>query len=85
MTITGTVVNGLIVPDKGMRLPEGTRCNIETVDEHLPADHPMAPFDVEHEVALIRKSIESGDRGVPHRQVFEEIYRENGLGPLPPR
>jgi hypothetical protein len=83
--MTGTVVEGRIVPDEGAQLREGAKYHLLPADENLPPDHPMAPFNLEREVAMIRESIESGERGVPHRQVFEELYREHGLGPLPPR
>ena len=84
MTITGTVVNGAIVPDGGTSLREGAKYYLDPIEENLPPDHPMAPFDPELELALIRESIDSGERGTPYRQVFEELYRKHDFGPLPP-
>jgi hypothetical protein len=54
--------------------------------EGLPPDHPMARYDRERELAILRASIESvknGEVGVPLRQAFEELSRKHGLGPLP--
>jgi len=83
MTITGTVVNGAIVPDSGASLPEGAKYYLDPVED-LPPDHPRAPFDPVLELAMIRQSIDDGDRGIPYRQAFEELSRKHGLGPLPP-
>ena len=81
--MTGTVVNGAIIPDGGVSLPEGAKYHLDPVED-LPPDHPMAPFDPVLELALLRESIDDGDPGVPYRQVFEELSRKHGLGPLPP-
>lgn len=99
MTITGTVTNGTVVPDAGVRLPEGARVVMALVTdagiddrpdlagEALPPDHPMAPYDRETELAILRESIESvknGEVGIPLRRAFEDLSRKHGLGPLPP-
>lgn len=84
--ITGTVVNGAVIPDAGMHLPEGSRVFLELIDDTLPADHPMAPYDREAEVAIVLESIESvkqGEVGIPIREAFERLSREHGLGPMP--
>ena len=98
MTITGTVRNGTVVPDAGQQLPEGARVEMKLVDgddfewteaeaASLPPDHPMAPYNREVELAILRESIESvknGEPGRPLRDVFEELSKKYGLGPLPP-
>jgi len=65
MAITGTVVNGAIVPDEGGRLREGAKYYLEPVEGDLPPDHPMAPYDREREIAIIRASILDEEPGVP--------------------
>ena len=99
MVLEGRVVNGAVVLDDGSRLPEGARVRLKVVedvldeelpgipDASLPADHPMAPFDRETELAILRESIESmkaGEVGVPFRQAMEELSRKHNLPPLPP-
>jgi len=84
--ITGTVVNGAVIPDAGTQLPEGARVYLEVLED-LPPDHPMAPYDRETEVAIVLESIaavEQGEPTIPLRQAFEELSRKHGLGPLPP-
>jgi hypothetical protein len=95
MTITGTVRNGAIVPDVASPWPEGAKVTVSDDDfkdapgfdaRTLPADHPMAPYDRDAEVALILESIAGIDRGeptIPLRQAFEELSRKHGLGPMP--
>jgi len=83
--ITGTVVNGAVVPDAGLHLPEGSRIRLEVVED-LPPDHPMAPYDRDIEVALVLEAIAGLERGeptIPLRRAFEELSRKHGLGPLP--
>lgn len=98
MTITGTVVNGAVVPDAGTDLPEGARMLMTLVeeceedwpdftDETFPPDHPMAPYNREVEIAILRESLESVQNGevcIPLRQAFEELSKKHGLGPMPP-
>jgi hypothetical protein len=83
MTQTGIVVNGAIVPDGSTPLREGARCLFKLVDE-FPPNHPMAPYDRDNEVAIIRASIADPEPGIPLRQAFEELSRKHGLEPLPP-
>lgn len=99
MTLEGTVVIGAVVPDGGVRLPEGARVRLEVVDdpaddeldylldpagESLPDDHPMAPYDREKELAILRQSIEDvkAGRGIPLDEAIEELSREFGLPPM---
>ena len=73
MTREGTVRNGALVPDSGMRVPEGARLRFEIIDDcediddiidqlpdsdpSLPPDHPDAPYNREVELAILRESI----------------------------
>src|SRR5947208_53736 len=43
MTITGTVVNGAVVPDGGAKLPEGARMVMALADEVDPDECPDVP------------------------------------------
>jgi hypothetical protein len=78
MTLEGTVKNGALVPDSGLRLPEGTRLRYEIIedpedfdeldrmpcpDASLPDDHPHAPYNREKELAILRESIASMNAG----------------------
>jgi len=83
MTLEGTVVNGVIVPDGGATLPEGTRVRIE-LDEQCTYPHPLAPHDREKELALLRERIaevQSGAPGIPLEEAFEQIRAELKLPP----
>lgn len=99
MVFEGRVVNGAVVLDDGSRLPEGARVRLKVVEDvldeelpvipdvSLPTDHPMAPYDRETELAILRESIESmkaGEVGVPFRQAMEELSRKHNLPPLAP-
>jgi hypothetical protein len=56
-------------------------------DPSLPPGHPLAPYDRETELAILRASIESmkaGEVGIPFRQAMEELSRKHRLPPLPP-
>jgi hypothetical protein len=82
--ITGTVVNGSVVPDAGRRLPEGAQIRLEVVEE-IPPDHPMAPYNRELEIALLRESIAETKAGYPGRpleEVMAEIAAKYNLPPV---
>ena len=56
-------------------------------DPSLPPGHPLAPYDRETELAILRASIEemkAGGAGIPLRQAMEELSRKHNLPPLPP-
>ena len=96
MTITGTVVNGAVVPDAGTDLPEGARMLMTLVeeceedwpdlpDENLPPDHPMAPYNREVEIAILKESIaemKAGYPGRPLEEVMAEIAAKYNLPPV---
>ena len=88
MTIQGTVVNGMIVLDGAPQLPEGARVRVELTEsaaesapptEGFEYPHPLAPYDREKEMALLRESIaamDAGEKGRSVAEVFDEIDRE---------
>jgi hypothetical protein len=84
MAFSGTVVNGVIVLEGGVRLPEGVQVQVELddLDDLAP---PLEPYDRETELAILRESLEDvkAGRTVPARQALVEIAREFGL-PLEP-
>jgi hypothetical protein len=83
MSVLGTVVNGVIVPDSGASLPEGTRVRIEpAVNFEYP--HPLAPYDREKELALLRESIaemKAGVPGIPLKEAMAQIAAKLNLPP----
>ena len=97
MTITGTVVKGAVIPDAGTQFPEGARVHMALAtddefddwpnlpDETFPPDHPMAPFNREVEIAILRESIaevEAGYPGRPFEEVMAEIAAKYNLPPV---
>ena len=95
MTLEGTVRNGALVADSGMRLPEGARLRFEIIEEEhdyldrlpspdpsLPSDHPHAPYDRANELAILRRSIEAmnaGEDGLPLDEAMTRIARNLDL------
>ena len=95
MELEGTVIDGAVIPDSGLRLPEGARVRFELVEEldeddlelpdpSLPPDHPDAPYNREVELAILRESIAEmkAGGGRPWREVLEELSLKHGLDPL---
>jgi hypothetical protein len=84
MTLEGTVVNGVIVLDRGPQLAEGTRVRIEVEDDD-DLGPPSEPYDREKELAILRESIEDmkAGRTVDARKALADIARKYGL-PLEP-
>ena len=71
----GTVKNGVIVPDTSARLPDGARVRFE-VEEVVEYPHPLAPYNREKEVALLRDRIaeqEAGIPGIPLEEAMAQI------------
>ena len=95
MTLEGVVDNGVIVPDAGFHLPQGTRVrfevieefdedDIDLIDENLPDEHPDAPYDREKELSILRESIAEmkAGGGRPFEEVMAEIAAKHGLPSL---
>ena len=80
MAFSGTVVNGVIVLEGGMRLPEGVQVLVE-LDDLDDLEPPLEPYDRKTELAILRESLEDvkAGRTVPARQALADIAREFGL------
>lgn len=95
MTRVGTVVNGVIVPN-GPPPPEGAlvRFEVEIEDEIDPPageqyeyPHPLAPYDREKELALLRQRVgetKAGVPAVPLKQAMDRIAATLNLPPVEP-
>jgi hypothetical protein len=84
MTLEGTVVNGVIVPDARAQLPEGARVWIELADDDALFP-PSEPYDREKELAILRESIEDmkAGRGTDAREFLRQLAEKHDL-PLAP-
>lgn len=95
MVLEGRVVNGVVVLDEGSQLPEGTRVLLQVIeddeveayeamilpDPSLPPDHPLAPYNREVEIAILRKRIEAmkaGEVGIPLDEAIARLATEFG-------
>jgi hypothetical protein len=85
MTLEGTVVNGVIVLDGGVQLPEGERVRVEVTDPDDLAP-PPEPYDREKELAILRESLEDvrAGRGMPFEEFMAKLAGEYQLPPVPP-
>lgn len=83
MALEGTVRNGVIVLDGGVKLPEGTRVWVEEEDDPAP---PQEPYDREKELVLLREAIEDvkAGRGMPFEEFMAKLAEELNLPPVPP-
>lgn len=81
----GTVMNGVIVLDGGVPLPDGVRVRVEVAD---PDDltPPSEPYDREKELAILRESIADmrAGRGVPFDEFVAKLAAECNLPPILP-
>jgi hypothetical protein len=89
VTFEGTVRNGRVELDEPVDLPEGTRVMIEvlTPDEVFEYPHPLAPYDRDKEIALLREAYEDVQAGNPGMTVEEaraRIVEECNLPPVEP-
>lgn len=86
MTIEGTVINGVIVLD-GSPAPEGQRVFVDLEsDASYVYPHPMAPYNREKELALLRQAyaeVKSGKTSIPLAQFEAEFAKEFHLSPIP--
>ena len=78
MKLLGTIVNGRVELDTPAGLPDGTRIVTLEFDEYEDDEvyeypHPMAPYDRDKELALLRERIAEIDAGVPGMTV-EEVF-----------
>lgn len=89
MTVEGTVADGVVIFDGNVKVPEGARVRVdfEVEDELFEYPHPLAPYDREKEVALLRERIanrESGVPGIPLKEAMASIAAELNLPPVEP-
>jgi len=82
MAITGTVLNGRVEFDEPVRWPDGSKVTLQLdVDEVFEYPHPMAPYDREKEIELLKESIEDMKAGrvIPFDVAMRQISIELGL------
>jgi hypothetical protein len=84
MAFLGTVVNGVIVLEGGMRLPEGVQVQVE-LDDPDDLEPPPEPYDRETELAILRESLEDvkAGRTVPFEEFMAQLAKEYHLPSLP--
>jgi hypothetical protein len=84
MAFTGTVVNGVIVLEDGMRLPDGVQVRVE-LDDPDDLAPPPEPYDRENELAILREALEDvkAGRGMEAREFMKKLAEEYNL-PLAP-
>jgi len=78
MTLAGTIVNGHVQLDHPSDLPDGTRVTLLPDEEEYEYPHPMAPYDREKEIVLLRESIalmDARDIGRSVADVFADIEK----------
>ena len=76
MTLTGTVVNGLVVFDGPQKFPEGSRIRMALDDEDADLDDMPIPSPAEtyeQHLAILRQSIADADAGTRGRSVAESM------------
>ena len=88
MTIEGTVINGVIVLDGRPALPEGQRVfvGLEGDDATYEYPHPMAPYNREKELTILRQAYAEakvGKTSIPLAQFEAEFAKEFDLLPIP--
>ena len=78
MTLEGTIVNGVVVLEAGARVPEGTRVHVDIAFdfEQFEYPHPMAPYDREKEIALLKERYEESRKPGTKFFTLEEFRAE---------
>ena len=82
MPITGTVQNGRVEFDEPVTWPDGSKVTLQLdEDELFEYPHPMAPYDREKELELLKESIEDMKAGrvMPVEEAMRRISIELGL------
>ena len=78
MTLAGTIVNGHVQLDAPTPLPDGTRVSVKLAElDEYP--HPLAPYDREKELALLRErlaAVAAGERLVPLAEAMKSIAQQ---------
>ncbi len=85
MAITGTVLNGRVEFDQLVMWPDGSKVKLQLdEDEVFEYPHPMAPYDREKEIELIRESVEDmrAGRVIPFEVAMRELAIKHKL-PVP--
>ena len=88
MTLEGTIVNGRVELDRPADWPDGTRVTVDVTvpEETFEYPHPLAPYDREKEVALLREryeEVKAGIPGIPLEQFMADFEKKHGLPPVP--
>jgi len=80
MAFAGTVVNGVILLEDGLRLPDGVQVRVE-LDNPDDLSPPSEPYDRGTELAILRESLEDvkAGRTVPARPALADLARKYGL------
>jgi hypothetical protein len=89
MTLEGKILNGRVELDAPADWPDGTRVTVEVAapDEVFEYPHPLAPYDREKEIALLREryaEVQAGVPGMTPEEAWASIVRECNLPPVPP-
>jgi hypothetical protein len=81
MSFAGTVVNGSIVLDGLARLPEGSRVEVDIVEDGDDIGAPPEPFDYQEHLAALRESYAGIKLGLgrPAEEVMAELRAKHNL------
>ncbi len=82
MPITGTVQNGRVEFDEPVTWPDGSKVTLQLDDDGVyEYPHPMAPYDREKEIEVLKESVEDMKAGrvMPVEEAMRRISIELGL------
>lgn len=84
MIAEGTVMNGVIVLDGGVKFPEGARVRVDLADPDEVAP-PPEPYDRAKELAILREALEDvrAGRGAPVEEFMAQLAAEYKLPSVP--